>query len=99
FLKVSRELQGLLDVNPGDRDVVLELVQGYGRHGYFRKAEELADALTRRSPDDGWGWYVRSEMHMRAHAYGEAQAELERALWHLAANVPTPAIVGATSRE
>ncbi|WP_438023835.1 tetratricopeptide repeat protein [Sorangium sp. So ce233] len=72
-------LERALRVAPGDRDVLLALIDACGAVGEHARAARALTATLEASPDDPWLYRARAEVYGALGQGGRALADLERA--------------------
>jgi tetratricopeptide (TPR) repeat protein len=80
FRKAEAQLQGLLDRNPQDREVLLSLAQGYSRIDRPQMAELLLNRILQQDPDDGAALCVRGKVRLQQFQADRAAKDLEKAV-------------------
>jgi tetratricopeptide (TPR) repeat protein len=80
FRQVEASLQALLDRNPDDREVLLELALGTSRLRNLDRAEVLLRPLLEQQPADGAALCIRGRIRLQKHQPHEARPDLEEAL-------------------
>ncbi|AUX46360.1 hypothetical protein SOCE26_078660 [Sorangium cellulosum] len=75
----AEHLERALRIAPGDRDVLLALIDACGAVGEHARAARALTATLEASPDDPWLHRARAEVHEALGQHERAIADLERA--------------------
>jgi tetratricopeptide (TPR) repeat protein len=80
FRQFEPELQRLLENNPEDQEVILNLALGCSQSGNFPKAEALVNSILQRDPEQGAALWIRGKIRLQKHQPHDARPDLEKAL-------------------